>query len=113
MDLRPAVLAAAFLIGSAAGAMAAEGGLAARTLSGYCNSAYDVDAGFCAGYVTALAEIMLDQPLYGFHACGHAPVRSQQLMEIAAENLRQEEDGTTGSARLKVAGTLARSFPCR
>lgn len=115
MDVRPLILGMAFVIGTAAGAWAGEAGrFSGDTLASYCSSPYDVDAGYCAGYVTAIAEIMTEQPLYGFHACNLAGIRSQQLMEIVAQDLKKTDEDSVKSdnARFRTAGALARAFPC-
>lgn len=113
MDWRLFVLGFAFVIGSAAGAFAATAErFSAGNLADYCASPYDVDAGYCAGYVAAVAGIMADQPIYGLRACNHQSVRSQQLMEIVGQELARDPAKSAAPARVMVAGTIAKAFPC-
>jgi hypothetical protein len=35
-----------------------------------CQAPYDTDQGFCAGYLTAMRDIMNDYQLYGHQTCG-------------------------------------------
>lgn len=88
-------------------------GLTGHDLLAMCNSRYDTDYGFCAGYVSGIANALLAGPVSGERACSHGPVRSQQLVdmyrsyaEIFPENLR-------GAAAKNVAVAIARGFPCR
>lgn len=80
-----------------------------RTL---CTSASNLDYGICAGYVTSVAQVMLEQDIDGFRACNHANVRSQQLVDTFngwAELFPQDLSGNADSA---VAAALTRAFPC-
>mgnify|MGYP003377021431 CR=1 FL=1 len=90
----------------------APGRLSAANLTALCEGGYDIDVGFCAGYVTAIADLMGDQPLYGFRACLLGPVRSQQLMDNVTGILRASPDRARFAARTVVAESLSRSFPC-
>lgn len=87
--------------------------LSGHDLSAFCASKYDVDAGFCAGYVTAVAELMLDHALYGLRACNHGPVRSQQLMDIIKMSQRRNPAWQDAAASTSTAAALADAFPCR
>ncbi len=90
----------------------APGRLSAANLEALCDGGYDIDVGFCAGYVTAIADLMADQSLYGFRACLLGPVRSQQLMDNVTGILRASPDRARFAARTVVAESLSRSFPC-
>lgn len=78
----------------------------------YCNARDDVDYGYCAGYVSALAEIMLSGPIYGFEACNHGPVGDQQLMEIARDFLQTHKEAAQKPAALLIAAAFEEHFPC-
>lgn len=78
-----------------------------------CTSHYDTDYGYCAGYVTAVADVLLQQPLYGFGACNHAPVKSQQLVDLVTLFLEDNPELQSRPAKLVVAMALARAFPCQ
>lgn len=88
--------------------------LTAAELMRMCSSTHDVDYGYCAGYITAVADQMLSTGTAGgARACNHQGVRSQQYVdvfrayaEIFPERLRDEAERT-------VAASFARAFPCR
>lgn len=93
---------------------AANDRLSAGELMQMCSSTHDVDYGYCAGYVTAIADQMLSTGTAGGErACNHEGVRSQQYVdvfrayaEIFPERLKDEAERT-------VAASFARAFPCR
>lgn len=78
-----------------------------------CTSHYDTDYGYCAGYVTAVADVLLQQPLYGFSACNHAPVKAQQLVDLVTLFLEDNSELQARPAKLVIAMALARAFPCQ
>lgn len=121
MILRAVILGVFFVFGTLAGAFAAqenEGGalrpgrLNASDLMELCAGKYDVDLGFCAGYVTAIADVMIDQPLYGFRACTHETVKSQQIMDNVILKTKAMPERSGFAARAVVADSIARAFPC-
>jgi hypothetical protein len=119
--MRIAVLAFFFVLGSALGAFAdqsapavsnAQNHLSTKDLMNFCRGNFDVDAGYCAGYITAVAEIMLDHTLYGQKACNHGKVRSQQLMELFQMHVNAHPDRATSPAGIATAEAMAASFRC-
>lgn len=88
-------------------------GLTGRELLDQCNSHYDTEYGFCAGYLSAIANAMIITPVSGERACNLGTIRTQQLIdlyrsygEIFPENLR-------GAATKNAAVALSRAFPCK
>lgn len=88
------------------------GRMAGVDLARFCEQATDLDAGFCAGYVTAIADVMIDQPLYGFRACLYPSVRTQQIMENVIQAMKAPPDRSQFAARAVVADTLSKAFAC-
>lgn len=86
--------------------------IATRELMNFCTGRYDVDYGFCAGYVTAVSEIMLDHTLYGYSACNHGPVKAQQLLENVGTFVRNDGGLDNRPGSVIVAAALANKFPC-
>jgi hypothetical protein len=92
-------------------------GYAHEVLSGselfrLCQSKSDIDYGFCAGYVTAIAQAMLASPVAGYRACNHGAVRSQQWIDTYARWVQQHPDAHTAPADQAVAQSIAQAFPC-
>jgi hypothetical protein len=79
----------------------------------YCNSSYDVDYGYCAGFVGAVAEIMHDQTVADYQACGFKTVRAQQLIDIFKNFAAQNKIMFNQDAKIMVAASIARAFPCQ
>jgi len=90
----------------------AEDQLSGADLQRMCASRYDTDYGYCAGYIKAVADIMRDQRVAGLDACGHAPIRSQQLIDIITNYLEKHPDDLHLSARELVARALNAGFTC-
>lgn len=109
--LAAALLTALSLLPVRAGA--AEARLSAIELRDMCTSKMDVDYGFCAGYVTAVAHTLLTQTVNGQRACSHANVRSQQLVDTFNTWADLFPDRLNMNAEDAVAAAMARAFPCR
>jgi hypothetical protein len=77
-----------------------------------CNSSYDTDYGFCAGYISSIAEILAHQPISGYRACHHQIVQSQQLVDLFKNYAEVYPEMMAGSASVAVAASFARAFPC-
>lgn len=77
-----------------------------------CDSKYDVDAGFCAGYVSAVAHAMSEGQVSGFHACHLEKIRSQQYMDIFKAYVSSQLPDMNTPAQTLVAAALSRAFPC-
>lgn len=78
-----------------------------------CKSPYDTDYGYCAGYVLAISHVMTAGPFNGYKACGQAPVKSQQLMDIYISYADVFPEMMAKDAASAVAAAIARAFPCR
>lgn len=110
----PLVTAIFLSLALAAPAQAAADRLTAGELMRMCSSEHDVDYGYCAGYITAVADQMLAAgTATGQRACNHEGIRSQQYVdvfrsyaEIFPERMKDEAEST-------VAASFARAFPCR
>lgn len=87
--------------------------LTGMELHQYCSSKYDTDYGFCAGYVTGIADIMLTEPVAGYRACNHASVRAQQLIDIVNNFAPQNKALLRDSGKVLAAAAIARAFPCQ
>jgi len=87
-------------------------GMTGHELLALCNSHYDTDYGFCAGYVSGIANALLAGPVSGERACSHGPVRSQQLIDLYRNYAEIFPDNLRGAAAKNVAVAIARGFPC-
>lgn len=87
--------------------------LSGAELARMCSSAYDTDYGFCAGYVSAVAHVLLTDSVGGYRACNHAQVKSQQYVDTFVLFAGKFPDQLNADAGITVAGALARAFPCQ
>lgn len=78
----------------------------------HCFSPYDTDSGYCAGYVTAVADLMIEHRLYGFEACNIGFIRSQQFVDTVRLYMKKHPESLNSNARLIVAQAIAKAFPC-
>ena len=88
-------------------------GLTGNELLRLCSSKYDTEYGFCAGYISAIANTMLSDAVSGERACTHGTVRPQQLIDIYRSYAEIFPENLRGSATKNVAVSIARGFPCR
>lgn len=82
--------------------------MTARELLHLCNSNFNTDYGYCAGYVTGIADELLD----GGRACHRVTVRSQQLRDITLRYMEKHPESLDRPARSVTAAALAANFPC-
>lgn len=120
MHLRPAalVLFLCLILGTVApqnvrAASVNSDGLTGQELLRLCSSKYDTEYGFCAGYISAIANVMLSDDVGGARACTHGPVRTQQLIDIYRSYAEIFPENLKGSATKNVAVSISRGFPCR
>lgn len=88
-------------------------GLTGNDLLRLCSSKYDTEYGYCAGYISAIANMMLTTAVEGERACTQGTVRTQQLMDIYRSYAELFPENLRGSAAKNVAISIARGFPCR
>ncbi|MEM6781388.1 MAG: Rap1a/Tai family immunity protein [Pseudomonadota bacterium] len=87
--------------------------LSGRDLMNFCKGQYDIDFGYCAGYMAAISEVMQDHSVYGQSACNHSAVAPQQLVELLKENAKRNPSLELQPASVAAAQTLSGSFRCR
>lgn len=93
---------------------AANDRLSAAELARLCSSKSDVDYGYCAGYITAIADGILSAgAIGGYTACNHAHVRSQQYIDVFRAYVELFPEQLQRDAESAVAASIARSFPCQ
>ncbi len=78
----------------------------------HCFSPYDTDSGYCAGYVTAITDLMVEHRIYGLEACNVSFIRSQQLVDTVRLYIQKNPKSLNGTARLLVAQAISEAFPC-
>lgn len=78
-----------------------------------CTSTYDTDYGFCAGYVSAVTNLMMKESIAQYRACNLQNVRSQQQIDLFRGYMEIFPEAMNGEASAAVAAALARAFPCR
>jgi hypothetical protein len=86
--------------------------LTGAQLAAMCQSESNLDYGYCAGYVTAVADEMMAGSVAEYRACNHAAVKSQQYVDIFRTYAAEFPETRGMSADLAVAAAFARAFPC-
>jgi hypothetical protein len=110
----PLVTAILLSLALAAPAQAAADRLTAGELMRMCSSEHDVDYGYCAGYITAVADQMLAAgTAAGQRACNHEGIRSQQYVDVFRSYAEIFPERMKDEAKSTVAASFARAFPCR
>lgn len=101
------------LLALASPSKAGEPAFSAAELAELCISKYDTDYGYCAGYVSAVAGLLLKQSVGGYSACSFERVKSQQFVDIFKTYADIFPDHMKLDADVAVAAALARAFPCK
>lgn len=105
---------ACFLFGAApANADMPDSVVNAGALAKLCTSAYDTDAGYCVGYVTAVANRMAMSAVDGYGPCNFATARSQQFADLFIAYAQSYPDSLHAPAESIIAVSLVRAFPCQ
>lgn len=87
--------------------------MTAAELAVMCSSKSDLDYGYCAGYVTSVADGMIAAgSIGGYSACNHAHVKSQQYIDVFSAYAEMFPEKLSGDAETVVAAAVARAFPC-
>lgn len=112
--MRLIVLAVLFFLMTAP-AIAAKSGphFSGNELLNMCGSKYDTDYGYCAGYISSVANLLLTESVAGYRACNFGIVRSQQFIDIFTSYAELFRSDMKDDANKVVAAALARAFPCR
>ena len=84
-----------------------------KDLINFCKGQYDIDYGYCAGYVAAISDIMLDHAVYGNTACNHGRVAPEQLKELLQAHVKRDPSSQLQPASVATAQALSRAFSCR
>lgn len=87
--------------------------ISAGDLAALCVSAYDTDAGYCAGYVTAVANRMAFTAVGSYGPCTFGAARSQQFTDLFVAYMQGHPDTRPAPADSVIALALARAFSCR
>lgn len=87
--------------------------LSGRDLINFCKGQYDIDFGYCAGYMAAISEVMMDHTVYGQAACNHGAVAPQQLVELLKQRASQDPSIELQPASAAAAHVLSSAFRCR
>ncbi len=93
-------------------AQAASNYVTGKELQKLCTSPFDTDYGYCAGFVTGVADVMLQQVVSGKKSCHKPSIKSQQLVDLVVSYMEHNPETKKHTARSIVAETLSRSFPC-
>ena len=83
--------------------------LTAQELLQMCGSSFNTDYGYCAGYVTGVADELLGSAA----SCHKVSVKSQQLRDITVRYMEKHPESLNRPARSVTAAALAGAFPCR
>lgn len=87
--------------------------ISGRDLINFCKGQYDIDYGYCAGYMAAISEVMLDHEVYGQTACNHGIVAPQQLVELLKDSAKNNPSIELQPASAAAAQVLSGAFRCR
>lgn len=86
--------------------------VSARELYTMCTSKYDTDAGYCVGYVSAVANRMAFASIDGYGPCNFGAARSQQFADLFTAYAQSYPDSLHAPAESIISAALGRAFPC-
>ena len=77
-----------------------------------CQSEASYSEAICSGYVVGIADIMANEPVYGFTACLPTNVTVRQVSDVVSTYMQQHPEMRHYAASSIVAYALSESFPC-
>lgn len=101
------------VIGFSAPAMAAKTYVTGKELQRYCLSSLNTDYGYCAGFITGVADVMFIEDIGGKRSCHKPTVRSQELIDLVLTYMEHHPEVYRNTARSIVVGALSQNFPCK
>ncbi len=78
-----------------------------------CTSSSNLDYGMCAGYVTAVANMLSAGPVAGRSACNFSLVRNQQFMDLVTAHIEHNPQTQSRPAYEAAAQALSQAFRCQ
>ena len=86
--------------------------LTGNTLYDLCSSEISQKKGICAGYVTAIADVLASSPLYGEEACIPTEATAGQVLDVVEQWLSQYPEQRHYTAHILAVLALSDAFPC-
>jgi hypothetical protein len=87
--------------------------MSAHALQKMCDSRYDIDVGICAGYITAIAEMVQQESSPGRRVCLSPAISPQTLMEHVQKYWAANPPNTQDLASFNVDQALRDRFRCQ
>lgn len=86
----------------------------ADILSKFCNSPHGApyDDGICAGYITAIADVMLREPGMAKRLCVRRNLSTSDFSKLVTRHVARNPDDKTLPASEVVRAALLRAFSC-
>ncbi len=86
----------------------------ADILSKFCNSPHGAyyDDGICAGYITAIADVMLREPGMAKRLCVPRNLSTSDFSKLVTRHVARYPDDKTLPASEMVRAALRKAFPC-
>ena len=91
---------------------AADNYMTGRDLQKFCTSKFNTDYGYCVGFVTGVADIALVSPIGGIKPCHKTSIKSQQLVDIVMNYIKNNPEIKRKPARFVILSALNNAFPC-
>lgn len=105
-------IAAVFCLASGRALAQAQTPISAVQLQKMCTSRYDIDVGICAGYVTAVAEALMNENNPSQPICLSPAISPQSLMDNLLKVWSESPPGPEMTAADAVKRTLRIRFRC-
>lgn len=83
-------------------------------LSKFCNSPHGAayDDGICAGYITAIADVVLREPGMENRLCVPRNLSTSDFSKLVTRHFARNPDDSTLPASETVRAALLKAFPC-
>lgn len=86
----------------------------ADILAKFCNSPHGApyDDGICAGYITAIADVLLREPGMAKHLCVPRNLSTSDFSKLVTRHVARNPDDKRLPASKVVRTALLKAFPC-
>jgi hypothetical protein len=106
------ILLVVFLMGLSGGAMSASSFMTGNKLLRDCNNANNILIANCAGYISAITDVLTTGPYRGYGACTPVGVEVGQVFSVVKIWMESHPEKLHHNAPILVAKALSEAFPC-
>lgn len=79
----------------------------------YCSDPSSIEHEVCYGYIESIADVMYNEPVFGYKICISQNVAFSQLRDVVVQYMISHPERRHFGAASMVARALSQAFPCQ